>query len=333
MKKVLIVTSEFGREKGGIQNWMFYIHKLLSLHDFDIDVYAYKEDNLFRKLKQLLKSQIYLLATWKMSLFIFPVLFLKKKTVFIFIHGNDILNLNKLQNFWINYLCQQSKIYFIANSEAVAQIFYQITKCKIDFVQYPFLEIGKGYSKIKNHEIPVFLTISRLVKRKNIHHVLLALHSLKNEGIQFQYYIAGGGSETKVLNQLISSLYLEDEVQLLGVVSEEKKKSLYMSSDYFLLPSVYDKEDGSIEGYGIVFIEANSYGMAVLGGNTGGMVEAVVEGETGFLCDGSVEDITQKIKHMLITPLNEIQIHKHAQNHNYLKQKHFLEFIKKRVNG
>jgi len=332
MKKALIVTSEFGREKGGIQNWMYYVHKLLGLNDFDIDVYAYKEDNPFRKFKQVFKSQIYLLATWKMSLFITPVLPLKKKTIFIFIHGNEILNLNRFQSFWLNYLCRQSQIYFIANSQVIAQLFSQITKREIDLVQYPFMEIFEKQDKVKFHEIPVFLTISRLVKRKNIHHVLFALQKLKSEGMAFRYNIAGKGPETETLKNLVDTLSLEKEVQFLGVVSEEEKKELYKNSNYFLLPSVYDKDDGSIEGYGIVFIEANAYGLPVLSGNTGGMTEAVEDGKTGLHSDGTVEDIVQKIKKMLSMSFDDGLLYAHAQKHNYLKQQAFLDFIEKSMN-
>lgn len=333
MRKALIVTSEFGREKGGIQNWMFYVHKLLGLHNFDIDVYAYKEDNPFRKFKQLLQSQIYLLATWKMSLFIIPVLLLKQKTVFIFIHGNDILNLNRFQSFWLNYLCRQSRIYFIANSQAVAQIFTQITNREIDLVQYPFMEILENPPEAKAHTTPVFLTISRLVKRKNIHHVLLALKKLKNEGLQFQYYIAGKGREKETLINLVETLSLSQEVQVLGAISEKEKSELYVSSDYFLLPSVYDRTDGSIEGYGIVFIEANAYGLPVLSGNTGGMTEAVKDALTGYQCDGTVEDIAEKIRTMLATPFDSSDLYAHALKHDYLKQKEFLHFIEKSFHG
>lgn len=333
MRRALIVTSEFGREKGGIQNWMFYVHKLLGLHNFDIGVYAYKEDNLFRKFKQFLKAQTYLLATWKMSLFIIPALLLKKKTVFIFIHGNDILNLNRFQNFWLNYLCKQSQIYFIANSQAVAQIFYQITKREIDLVQYPFMEIAEKYPEAKAHKIPVFLTISRLVKRKNIHHVLFALQKLKSEGLQFQYNIAGKGVEKETLMDLVETLSLSQEVQFLGAVSEKQKEELYIRSDYFLLPSVYDRTDGSIEGYGIVFIEANAYGLSVISGNTGGMTEAVKDGVTGYQCDGTVEDIAQKIRKMLTTSFDGFVLYEHAQKHDYLKQKQFLHFIEKSLHG
>ena len=333
MKKALIVTSEFGREKGGIQNWMYYVHKLLGEHDFDIDVYAYKEDNPFRKFKQAIKSQIYLLATWKMSLFIIPMVFLRQKTIFIFIHGNDILNLNWFQKFWLDYLCRQSHIYFIANSQAVSQIFSQMTKREIDLVQYPFMEITEKFSKIKTDKTPVFLTISRLVKRKNIHHVLLALNKLKDEGLKFQYFIAGKGIEKESLMKLVETLSLSEEVKLLGAVSEKQKEELYISSDYFLLPSVYDRTDGSIEGYGIVFIEANAYGLPVISGNTGGMTEAVKDGVTGYQCDGTVESIAQKIRTMLDTSFDSSLLYAHAQRHDYAKQKQFLHFIDKSVHG
>ncbi len=331
MKKAFIVTSEFGREKGGIQNWMYYVYKLLELYKYDMHIYAYKEDNPFKKITWLIKSQVYLLATWKMSLFIMPILLKKKKTIFVFIHGNDILNLTRLQKSWLGYLCEVSQIYFIANSQAVAQIFYEITNREVDFVQYPFMEIVEKQPKLNSFQIPTFLTISRLVKRKNIHNVLFALQQLKNEGLVFKYRIAGKGIETENLRRLIQTLALGQEVQLLGSVTEEEKEELYVNSDYFLLPSVYDKDDGSIEGYGIVFIEANIHGLPVLSGNTGGMIEAVENDKTGLYCDGTINDIIQKIKRLITISFDDEFLYSHAQNHNYLKQQSFLDFIEKSI--
>ncbi len=329
MKKTLIITSEFGREKGGIQNWMFYVRKLLDIYGFDVNVYAYKENNLFGKLTSLFKSQIYFLATWKMSFFITPILLLKKRTIFIFIHGNDILNLNRFQKFWLSYLCGQPHIHFIVNSKAISKITEQEVKCNIDFVQYPFMEVEEQKLPIKPHKIPIFLTISRLVKRKNIYNVVLALGELKKEGLKFIYYIAGEGVEKGRLVTLVEKLHLQEEVKILGKVSEEEKKNLYLECDYFVLPSVYDEENGSIEGYGIVFIEANTYGLPVLGGNTGGMTEAIVDGETGFHCDGSMEDIKKKIIKLVDTNFDDNILYMHAQKHSYRKQEGFLKFIQK----
>ena len=43
----------------------------------------------------------------------------------------------------------------------------------------------------------------------------------------------------------------------------------------------------SVEGFGISFIEAATYGVASIGGKIGGQADAIEEGKSGFLCDGN----------------------------------------------
>jgi len=82
----------------------------------------------------------------------------------------------------------------------------------------------------------------------------------------------------------------------------------------------------SIEGYGIVFIEANSYGVPVISGNTGGMKEAVINSVTGYHCNGTVLDIVDKILLAIETPFNINLIYKHALKHDYRNQLDFYIF-------
>ena len=51
------------------------------------------------------------------------------------------------------------------------------------------------------------------------------------------------------------------------------------------MPSVVYKK--SVEGFGITYIEAASYGTASIGGIYGGESDAIKSGQTGFLCNGN----------------------------------------------
>ena len=68
----------------------------------------------------------------------------------------------------------------------------------------------------------------------------------------------------------------------------------------------------SREGFGIVFLEANAFGKPVIGGNTGGVPDAIVHKETGLLVDpNSTEDISNAIIYLLE---NSSEAHRLGEN-------------------
>jgi phosphatidylinositol alpha-1,6-mannosyltransferase len=58
-----------------------------------------------------------------------------------------------------------------------------------------------------------------------------------------------------------------------------------------------------VEGLGIVFLEGSATGLPVIVGNSGGAVDAVIDGETGFLIDGNdLSQIIDRITQVLSKP-------------------------------
>ena len=78
---------------------------------------------------------------------------------------------------------------------------------------------------------------------------------------------------------------LESAVTFAGKVDDDLLPQLYAACDIFALPNRNDH--GDIEGFGIVFMEAAASCRPTIGGNTGGVPEAVKEGETGLLVSGT----------------------------------------------
>ena len=70
-------------------------------------------------------------------------------------------------------------------------------------------------------------------------------------------------------------------------ISADLKNTLMAKSDIFVMPSIIHKT--SVEGFGISFIEAASYGIGSIGGKDGGASDAIDNKKTGLICDG--EDI------------------------------------------
>ena len=100
-----------------------------------------------------------------------------------------------------------------------------------------------------------------------------------------KYVSVGDGDERKNLLKLRKELGLEDNVDLIFKSTEQEKVALLEQSDVFVMPSVIYKK--SVEGFGITYIEAASYGKSSIGGIYGGEGDAIKSGQTGYLCNGN----------------------------------------------
>ncbi len=132
---------------------------------------------------------------------------------------------------------------------------------------------------------PVLLSVGRLQRRKGHDLAIAAVALLKGEFPGLQYLIAGDGQERARLEDLARAHAVDQQVRFLGGVSDDQLPSLYAACDIFLMPTRRDASD--VEGFGIVFLEAAATGKPSIGGRNGGVPEAVADGETGLLVEGT----------------------------------------------
>lgn len=113
------------------------------------------------------------------------------------------------------------------------------------------------------------------------------------------YLIIGKGEEEERLIELTKDLGLEEYVKFVGYVETEDMPLYYNNCDVFVMPS--KTIDIDYEGFGIVYLEANACGKPVIGGKSGGVGDAVIDGVTGLLVDpDNIEEISQAIIRLLI---------------------------------
>ena len=145
---------------------------------------------------------------------------------------------------------------------------------------------GKNFAEtIYSDSFPKLITISRLDGRKSHQNVLMTIKNLLPKFPKLKYISIGDGDEKDNLKKLTKELGLTQEVSFIYKCSEQEKLSLLEKSDVFVMPSIIYKK--SVEGFGIAFIEAASYGKPSIGGIFGGESDAILEGKTGYLCDGN----------------------------------------------
>lgn len=130
----------------------------------------------------------------------------------------------------------------------------------------------------------LMVTVGRLQRRKGHDMAIEAVARLKDSHPRLKYIILSDGEERDALQRRIDEHKLNDRVTLVGQVEWADIPKYYAASDLFIMPN---RDDGSdLEGFGIVFIEAQSMGVPVIGGRSGGVPEAVADGEVGFLASG-----------------------------------------------
>lgn len=132
-------------------------------------------------------------------------------------------------------------------------------------------------------ERTVVLTVARIHPRKGQLRVLEALKALPSPArANLEYWIVGGhGKENYEPALRAAATDAGFPVRFLGDVRDEELSPIYAQADIFAMTSMPHKL--SIEGYGLVYLEAGAHGLPIVAHAIGGVPEAVIDGETGLL--------------------------------------------------
>ena len=316
----LVVTRNFPPELGGMQNLMEGLSNALLNHG-PVKVFADNIDNaadydqnsklniervsgfkIFRKYRKanLIKDFIennnlraLFFDHWK-SIENIDEKILKKTKSFCLIHSKEInhpigSSLNKRA---IKALSKAD--FVIANSkftkELAARLGVKVNDIKVinPGCNYPIPvneESKKFAKKIYNDAFPKLITVSRLDGRKSHQNIFMSIKNLLPKFPNLKYVSVGDGVERSNLEKLKKELGLDREIELIFKSTEQEKVALIEQSDVFVMPSVIYKK--SVEGFGITYIEAASYGKPSIGGIYGGEGDAIKNGQTGYLCNGN----------------------------------------------
>ena len=157
----------------------------------------------------------------------------------------------------------------------------------MEFHRFPTGKLPQNWSIPTDR--PTILSIGRLgEKQKGFSFGIRAIEECKKRDNRFFYVIAGEGPDRTRYEQLIKKLGLEQDVKLLGRVSDAEKYTLLKLADVVLIPS---KE----ESLGLVMVEALNAGKVLLTTKTDGSVETIIEGRNGFFVKRDPVDIAIKL--------------------------------------
>ena len=229
---------------------------------------------------------------------------LKKKLVNILLHYMriwDVASSNRVD-------------YFIANSRAVQERIKKYYNRDSEVIPGP---IRCNYFNISETDGDYYFIVSRLVKYKRFD---LAVQACKELGRKL--VIIGDGPERKKLEKIAGN---NKNIIFLGRQDDDTVKKYMQECKALLFPGEED--------FGLVPIETQSCGRPVIAYKKGGVLDTVIDGETGILFnEQSVESLKNAILKFENMKFDKQKIRKHALEFDEeIFKKRIKEFIDRKT--
>jgi phosphatidylinositol alpha-1,6-mannosyltransferase len=133
----------------------------------------------------------------------------------------------------------------------------------------------------------VIISVGRLVHRKGQDKLISALPQIRAAIPNVHLVLVGVGPYQNHLEKLAGKLEVADCITFIGRINYADLPKYICVGDLFAMPSRSRFFGLEVEGLGIVYLEASSCGLPVVGGKSGGAPDAVLVGETGVVVDGT----------------------------------------------
>lgn len=147
----------------------------------------------------------------------------------------------------------------------------------------------------------ILMTIGALIGRKGHDLILRALARIVPEEPRILYIIVGEGNTRKTLEALVDELHLRNHVEFCGERTRDDLVALLQIANIYVHTPKYSH--GKFEGFGIVYLEAGACGKPVIATDTGGVRDAIIDGQTGIIVpDLDIPGIANAVLQLLHDP-------------------------------
>lgn len=209
-----------------------------------------------------------------------------------------ILYMDSLKDRFIKNGLNNEKIFIARNTLAINQVPFSI-------------DLAKKKS---------FLFIGSLYKEKQLETLLIAFSQIKNKlSRDIKVNIIGDGSEKERLLKLTTQLNLEDRVNFLGEILDESVLANYYKS---AIASISPGQAGlsvlQSLAFGVPFITRYD---AV----SGGEIDNIIEGKSGYLFDGTPENLAQLMLNLYVDFSKVIELSRFS--YDYYRQNCKVKFM------
>ncbi len=320
-RSILLITSEFPPNVGGIGNHAYNVAKYLAINNFAVTVLAdiiSIEQEKINQFKQKLSFNLFPILR---SRFVLQTYFDRVKKAIALAKKNDVIICSGKSQLWLILLLKiiapDKKFIGIVHGSELdlkqtwAKAFTNKSLFKFDKIIAVSNFTGSLLSseiKAKNNTTiihngidndefvgvngnkltrdlkgnPSIITVGSVTERKGQENVIIALPTLLKKLPQLHYHIVGKPVIESELKVLAEKLGVLDNITFHGIVERNILVELLAYSDVKLMLSNYTA-DGDFEGFGIGIIEANALAKPAIGSSLGGIPDAINNGITGRL--------------------------------------------------
>ena len=148
---------------------------------------------------------------------------------------------------------------------------------------------------------PVVTCVSRMVPRKGQDTLIKAWPRVRAEVPGAVLLLVGDGRYAPALKRLAHRLGVGGDVIFTGPVPWPELPGYYDAANVFAMPCRTRRAGLDIEGLGLVYLEASATGLPVIGGDSGGAPDAILDGESGYVVRG-VFALAARITELLTDP-------------------------------
>lgn len=128
------------------------------------------------------------------------------------------------------------------------------------------------------------ITVGRLVRRKGVaRFIATVLPRIVAREKDLLYLVVGDGPDAPAVRQAVEQAGMRRHVHMFGRVPPDVLAAAYEAAEVFVMPN--QPVPGDMEGFGLVVLEANLFGLPVVAARLEGICDAVAHGSNGFLLD------------------------------------------------
>jgi phosphatidyl-myo-inositol dimannoside synthase len=168
---------------------------------------------------------------------------------------------------------------------------------------HPGVDGGEVRQRYGLGDRPVIVCVSRLVPRKGQDMLIRALPAVRRRVPGTALLLVSGGPYRRRLERLAGEHGVATDVVFTGSVPWAELPAHYAAGDVYAMPCRTRAGGFDVEGLGIVYLEASACGLPVVGGDSGGAPDAVLDGETGYVVGGrDLAALTDRLVDLLSNP-------------------------------